>query len=146
MYFEDLQLNKPIKLSKTIVDKDEMISFSKRFNNIPLHTDEEYAKTTKFGQIIAPGLLTYLLVWADYVQNDFFGDELIAGKSTKIEWFKPVFAGDVLSGEAEITALSEKGKHSGIAELTIRAYNQNGDLVMSGITEAVVKKNNILEI
>ena len=140
MYFDDLQLNKPIKLSKTIVDKDEMISFSKRFNNIPLHTDEEYAKTTKFGQIIAPGLLTYLLVWADYVQNDFFGDELIAGKSTKIEWFKPVFAGDVLSGEAEITALRDKSEHSGIAELTIRAYNQNGDLVMSGLTEAVVKK------
>lgn len=140
MYFEDLQLNRTEKLCKTRIDKDEMIIFAKKFNNIPIHTDEEYAKTTKFGKVIAPGIYTYLLVWAEYIKEDFFGDELIAGKSTKIEWFKPAFAGDLLSSEAEITGLHEKGEHSGIAELTIRVYNQNGDLIMSSITEAVVRK------
>ena len=28
-------------------------------------------------------------VWANYLEVDFFGNELLAGKSTKIEWLKP---------------------------------------------------------
>ena len=30
------------------------------------------------------------------LEVDFFGEQLLAGKSTKIEWLKPVFAQDVL--------------------------------------------------
>jgi hypothetical protein len=30
-------------------------------------------------------------VWAKYLEVDFFGKELLAGKYTKIEWVKPVY-------------------------------------------------------
>ena len=44
-------------------------------------------------------------VWAKYLETDFFCEELLAGKSTKIEWLKPVYADDVLTGKATITKL-----------------------------------------
>jgi acyl dehydratase len=70
---------------------------------------------------------------------DFFCDELIAGKSTKMEWFKPVFAGDVLTGKATITDLIKRNEKNGLAVMTIDIFNQNGDLVITDITETVVK-------
>ena len=78
-------------------------------------------------------------VWAKYLEVDFFGEELLAGKSTKIEWLKPVFANDVLTGKAVITNLVKRSARNGLVEITIDAYNQNGERVLSDVTEAVVK-------
>ena len=118
-----------------------MVEFAKDYDNIPLHTDEEYAKTTPFGKLIAPGVMSFMCVWAKYLEVDFFGEELLAGRSTKIEWLKPVFADDVLTGKAEITNLVKRNEKNGLVEVTMHIYNQNGELVMTDVTEAVVKCN-----
>ena len=140
MYFDEFELNYTVKIDSAIIDKQEMIEFARRYDNIPLHTDEEYAKTTIFGQLIAPGVMSFMSVWAKYLEIDLFGEELIAGKSTKIEWHKPVFAGDILSSEGIVTGLTPRNLRNGIVELTIRAYNQHGELVLTDVTEAIVKR------
>ena len=139
MYFEDLKLNQKIEIPPAYIYKQNMIDFAHKYDNIPIHTDEEYAKTTHFGQLIAPGVMSFMSVWAKYLEVDIFGKELLAGKSTKIEWFKPVFADDILSGEAVITGLTKRNEKNGIVELTIYAYNQDNVLVLQNITEAIVK-------
>jgi acyl dehydratase len=78
-------------------------------------------------------------VWAKYLEVDFFGNELLAGKSTKIEWVKPVYAGDVLTGKATVTRLVKRNSKNGLVEITIEAWNQNGELVLTNVTEAIVK-------
>ena len=139
MYFDDLKVGMSADLDPVTIDKDKMIAFAKEYDNIPLHTDEEYAKTTPFGGLIAPGVMSFMAVWASYLKVDYFGDELIAGKSTKMEWFKPVYPGDVLTGKASITNLVKRNERNGLTELTIDIYNQNGDLVLKDVTESVVK-------
>ena len=105
MYFDDMKLGMTVNVAPAVIDKDKMLEFAKEYDDVPLHTDEEYAKTTPFGKLIAPGVMSFMAVWAKYLEVDFFGDELLAGKSTKIEWVKPVFAKDVLMGKATIRYL-----------------------------------------
>ena len=128
-----------VVIEPTIIEKDKMLDFAKTYDNIPLHTDEEYAKKTPFGKLIAPGVMSFMSVWAKYLEVDFFGEQLLAGKSTKIEWLYPVFAQDVLTGKATITNLTKRNEKNGIAEVTIEAYNQDGKLVLKDVTEAIVK-------
>ncbi len=139
MYFDDIKLGQTVELAPAVIEKEKMLSFAREYDNIPLHTDEEYAKTTRFGRLIAPGVMSFMSVWAKYLEVDLFGDELIAGKSTKIEWLKPVFADDVLSSTAEVTKMTKRTERNGIVALTIHAYNQQGELVLTDVTEAVVK-------
>ena len=139
MYFDQLEVGMSVDIPSAVIEKEEMINFAKLYDNIPLHTDEEYAKNTPFGKLIAPGVMSFMCVWAKYLQVDFFGEELLAGKSTKIEWIKPVFANDVLTSKATITNLIKRNEKNGIAEVTINAYNQNGELVLTGVTQAIVK-------
>ena len=139
MYFNELKVGMAVETAPAIIEKQKMIDFALDYDNIPLHTDEEYAKNTPFGKLIAPGVMSFMSVWAKYLEVDFFGEELLAGKSTKIEWQKPVFAGDVLTGKATITKLTQRNSRNGIAEVTIDAYNQNGELVLTSVTEAIVK-------
>ena len=139
MYFDDLETGMTVDISSTVIEKEKMIDFARTYDNIPLHTDEEYAKTTPFGRLIAPGVMSFMSVWAKYLEVDFFGKELLAGRSTKIEWLKPVYAEDVLSGKATITKLAKRSPKNGLVEISIEAYNQNGELVLTNVTEAIVK-------
>ncbi len=139
MYFNELKLGMTVETAPAVIEKEKMLAFAREYDDVPLHTDEEYAKTTPFKKLIAPGVMSFMAVWAKYLEVDFFGEELLAGKSTKIEWVKPVFAGDVLTGKAAITKLTERNEKNGVVEITISAYNQNGDLVLIDVTEAIVK-------
>ena len=139
MYFNDLKIGMTVETKPVVIEKEKMLAFAREYDNVPLHTDEEYAKSTHFGKLIAPGVMSFLSVWAKYLEVDFFGEELLAGKSTKIEWKKPVFAGDELTGKATITNLVRRNEKNGIAEVTIDVRNQNDDLVLTSVTEAIVK-------
>jgi len=140
MYFDDIKVGMTVQTAPAIIEKEKMMDFARNYDNIPLHTDEEYAKASPFGALIAPGVMSFMSVWAKYLEVDFFGEELLAGKSTKIEWIKPVFTQDVLTGKAVVTRKEERNAKNGIVEVTIHAYNQKGELVLTDITEAVVKR------
>ncbi len=140
MYFDDFKLNSEFEIAPAVIEKQRMLDFALKYDNIPLHTDEEYAKTTPFGKLIAPGVMSFMEVWAKYLEIDLFGEELIAGKSTKIEWYKPVFVDDILTGKGFVSALTERNERNGLVEITINVYNQNGVLVLTDVTEAVVKR------
>ena len=138
MYFEDIELGSGYDLEPVEIKKEQILSFAREYDYIPLHTDEAYARTTPFGGLIAPGVMSFMLVWTKFIDVNLFGTELIAGKSTKMEWHKPVFAGDTLNARAEVTALTARSGHNGIVEVT--AVNQNGVLVLTDVTEVVVKR------
>lgn len=139
MYFDELKIGMTVDTAPAVIHKDKMIAFAREYDNIPLHTDEEYAKSTPFGGLIAPGVMSFMSVWVKYQDVDFFGKELLAGRSTKIEWLKPVYAEDVLTGKATITRLIKRSEKNGLVEISMDVFNQNGELVMTNITEAIVK-------
>ena len=139
MYFDELKTGMTVEIAPAVIEKQKMLDFAHTYDNIPLHTDEEYAKASIFGQLIAPGVMSFMSVWAKYLEVDFFGKELLAGKSTRIEWHKPVYADDILNGKAVITNLTRRSPRNGIVEITIEVYNQNNVHVLSNVTEAIVK-------
>ena len=139
MYFEDIRLGMSVQTAPTVIEKEKMMAFARIYDPIPLHTEEEYAKSTPFGALLAPGVMSFMSVWAKYLEVDFFGKELLAGKSTKIEWLKPVYAEDVLTGKVTVTRLEKRSPKNGLVEVTVEAYNQHGVLVLTDVTEAIVR-------
>ena len=139
MYLDDLSVGMEVSVPPAPIDEERMLEFARLYDPIPLHLDAEYAKKTKFGRIIAPGVMSFMAVWAKFLENDLFGDELVAGKSTKIEWMAPVFAGDVLTATARVTEITRRNPYNGIVAVSIEAFNQHGERVLTNVTEAVVQ-------
>lgn len=138
MYFEDIKLGDAVDIAPAVIEREKMLAFARLYDDRPIHTDEAFAKQTQFGALLAPGVMTFMSVWFQYLRQDFCGLEFVAGKSTKIEWHKPVYADDVLTGRAVVTALAEHGSRHGVVEITIDAWNQRGEHVLTDVTEAVV--------
>ena len=139
MYLNDITVGMRIDIPAAVIDKEKMLDFARLYDPIPLHLDEEYAKSTKFGALIAPGVMSFMAVWAKYIEVDIFGEELVAGKSTHIEWLRPVFAGDTLKGVATVTAITPRNPYNGIVQITIEVRNQHGEVVLTNVTEAIVR-------
>lgn len=142
MFFDDIRLGMTVDVAPVTIEKEKMLDFAHNYDPIPLHTDEEYAKNTPFGKLIAPGVMSFMSVWAKYIEVDFYGEELLAGKSTKIEWLKPVFADDVLTGKATVTNMVKRSERNGLVEVSFDVFNQHGELVLKDVTEAIVKCRN----
>ncbi len=139
MFLDDMSVGMEITTEPVMIDREKMIAFSREYDPFPIHTDEEYAKKSRFGQIIAPGVMSFMAVWRGIAGSELIGNELVAGKSTKIEWSAPVFAGDVLTGKGRVTRIERRNPYNGIMELTLDVTNQKGEPVLVGVIESVIR-------
>ena len=139
MYLDDFVIGTEYEIPEAEIEREEMLKFARRYDPFAIHLDEEYAKKSRFGGLISPGLYSLLVVWKQFVDLELFGDELVAGKSTKVEFLKPVYPGDVLSGTARVINVTRRNQYNGIAEVSITVRNQKGEVVLTDLTEAVVR-------
>ena len=63
MFFDDLVLGTTAEIVPVTINREKMMAFAYEYDNIPLHTDDAYARNTPFGQIIAQGVMSFMSVW-----------------------------------------------------------------------------------
>lgn len=116
------------KATETIKITDKMVrqfaEMSGDFN--PIHLDEEYAKTTRFGRRIAHGMILGALI--SRLMNDKIGSGGIYLSQT-LKFSHPVYIDEDITFEFEITKLHKK---RGFAIVETIAKNPAGEIVLKG--------------
>lgn len=117
--------------TRTLTD-DDVRAFARACGDVnPVHLDDAYAATTRFGQRIVHGMLTASLISA-VIGNDLPGNGTIyLGQDLKFR--APVFIGDTVTATVEIVGYREDKR---IATLRTECVNADGTVVIEG--EAVV--------
>jgi acyl dehydratase len=101
--FEDFTPGSAFDLGATVVDRDEMLAFSRRFDPQPFHVDEEAGEASIFGALAASGWFTASLWMRAYVDNVLArATSLGSPGGEEIAWPAPVFAGDELRASMEV--------------------------------------------
>ena len=131
--FESFRVGDAETFSKTITEADILAFAGVSGDTYPLHLDAEYAKTTRFKQRIAHGMLSASLL--STVNAYLLGtpDGLYVEQSVRFR--RPVFIGDTLTARTEITSLDAATRRLHCATTVV---NQNGKLVVDGA--AVLQK------
>ncbi len=114
--------------SKTISETDiyQFAGITGDFN--PMHVDEQYAQTTKFGRRIAHGMLTSSFI-CTVLGMKLPGVGTIH-VSQQLEFKKPVFIGDTVTVQLEVIEVLEKG----FLKIRSTIFNQNNDIVVDGFS------------
>jgi acyl dehydratase len=140
MYFEEFSVGDCYEIPPFSIEKEQILGFARDYDPLPLHLDEDYAKTTRFGGLISSGVMTFMLAWASFIKNgDPFGAELVAGASNHMAWQKPAYAGDRLYGTVSVSRLERRNAYNGLVEFEVVIYNQDDEQVASGGGELVIK-------
>ena len=120
--------------AKTITEADILLYAAVSGDTNPLHLDAEYARTTRFGQRIAHGMLTAGLI-STVLGTKLPGPGTIyTGQS--LRFAGPVHIGDTVTATATITAYD---KMRGRMTISTVCRNQRGEDVVIGEAQVVYK-------
>ena len=72
MYLEEYTIGMEWKTEPVTISREELLDFTMKYDPHPIHFDDEYAKNTRFKEIIAPGVLTYMAVWGPFMKLNPF--------------------------------------------------------------------------
>ncbi len=125
--FEEIIIGDKARFSKTIgeVDVYNFAGITGDFN--PLHVNAVFAGQSRFKKRLAHGMLSASLI-STVVGTQLPGANTIY-LSQEVKFVAPVFIGDTLTAEVEVTAKREDKK---IITLKTIVINQEGTLVVDG--------------
>jgi acyl dehydratase len=133
-YFEDIQPGERIRTGSFMLTRDSIIEFARHYDPQPMHLDEEAAKATFFGRLVASGWQTLGITMRLMVEARPFGENPLIGIEVgEIRFKRPVLPGDRLSAEMEIVDKrpSKTWPERGILKGRTITTNQKGAEVAS---------------
>lgn len=106
----------------------------------PIHVDPEFAKSTRYGRLIAHGPLVIAKVLA--MLNEVFGAALQVMLGVgQWRFYGPVFVGDRVALECFVVDVSAaKGSSAGAVELEFRVLAADGSLAQRGTASVLVSR------
>lgn len=126
-----LQVGDTASLSKTITDEDIRAFAALTGDQNPVHLDESFAQTTRFGRRIAHGMLGASLISA-VLGNQLPGRGSVY-LSQSLQFVAPVYLGDTVTARVTITRIREDKP---VVTLETVCSNQHGEPLIKG--EAVI--------
>jgi acyl dehydratase len=141
-YFDEWQVGDRIThaVRRTVTETDNLLFSTMTHNQQPLHIDLEAAKASEFGQILVNGTFTFALMVGLTVADTTLGTLVTNLGYDKLVMPKPVFIGDTMRAESEVTELrtSQSRPNAGIVTFTHRLVNQRDEVVCQCLRNALL--------
>jgi acyl dehydratase len=130
-YFEDLYVGQRFTSATHQIDAEQIQAFARQFDPQPFHLDNELAKDTFFGSLVASGWHTAAISMRLLVETGLPIVGGLIGAGGEITWPNPTRPGAILHIQGEITALRALRSRVDRGLVTIRneTINQHGEIV-----------------
>jgi acyl dehydratase len=141
LHYEDLIVGKAYAFGRKVVTSEEIVAFGRAYDPQPMHTDEEAAKATLVGGLIASGWHTCAMMMR--MICDGLIDRMASLGSPGLDegrWIKPVRPGAVLSirwTPQEKRVLASRPE-VGLAKVLVELVDGNGTVVATWLTNQLI--------
>lgn len=143
LYFEDVIVGEKQSFGAYVVDRDEVIAFAQKYDPQPFHLSDEAAAKTYFKRLAASGWHTCAMTMAMIVAHKTDRQEALLGSPgiDTLRWLRPVYPGDTLRCEAEVTEVRalRSRRAMGLTKASITVLNQHGEAVLTFIANMMMQ-------
>ena len=132
--YEDFEVGTTVDIGEHTFSADEIIRFGEQFDPQPFHVDEDAAKASPFGGLIASGWHTCSVMMGLIVRNTLSGSTSMGSPGVdEIRWIKPVREGDTILMKNTVLdkRVSESRPDRGIVSIQWEGINQKGETVIT---------------
>jgi acyl dehydratase len=143
LYLEDLAPGQTFGSGTVTVDPIELKEFAAEFDPQPFHLDDEAARASLFGGLVASGWHTAALTMRLLVDGELnVAGGLIGAGVDEMQWPRPVRPGDVLHVESEVLEVrpSNSRPDRGMVRLRSTTRNQDDLPVMIQVARLIVPR------
>lgn len=135
VYFEDLRPGDVFWGDEALVDPEEMLAYNRKNDPWPFHVDDEAAKQSPFGGLIASGGYTITLMYRSLngvYNNADMRWAFLGGFDWKLKFVSPVRPGDRLRTRMTIQNVRPSAKGGrGVVNVLNESLNHKDEVVMS---------------
>jgi acyl dehydratase len=134
-FFEDFRVGEVMTFGHAPVTREAIVAFAREFDPQPFHLDEQAARSSPYGGLIASGWHTAAMMMRMAV------DEYLGPKSgslgspgvDEVRWLKPVRPGDTLHLRVSVLEVtpSRSKPNRGSVKLNYETLNQSDEVVMT---------------
>jgi acyl dehydratase len=131
LYLDDFHVGQCFTSGTHVMDAVEIKAFAREFDPQPFHLDEETAKDTLFGGLVASGWHTAAITMRLQVESGLPIAGGIIGIGGEMSWPRPTRPGDVLHVVSEIKEVtpSRSRPDRGVVRVRSETRNQRDEVV-----------------
>lgn len=102
-----------------VLTREEVLEFARRYDPQPFHLDEEAARESMFGQLVASGLHTYAAAFGHFIRSGLLGQCNLGAGGAELSWPAPLAPDEpvTMSVTVEEVRASRSKPDRGIAKL-----------------------------
>ena len=143
-HFEDFEVGQTFEtVGRTVTEADFVMHSALSGDWTELHTNKEYAAEENFGKRIAHGPMTFVQATGFVYRTGIVERTALAFLGMNyMDLPNPVFIGDTLSLDMEVTETKELGSRddAGLVVLDCTMTNQDGTVVLEGDMKFLIKR------
>ena len=124
-HWDDIHVGDRETFTKTMTQTDVTLWVGLTGDMNPVHIDREYASSTRFKDVIVPGLMVAGLI-STVMTKATFGSVY---SSQSLKFLKPVYVGDTVTAVATVVEKLEE-KHRVV--IKTECFNQRDELLITG--------------
>jgi acyl dehydratase len=131
LYLEDFHVGQRFTSATHRIDVAQIKAFARKFDPQPFHLDEEAAKGTLFGRLVASGWHTAAISMRLQVESGLPIAGGMIGIGGEMSWPQPTLPDDVLRVETEIKEVtpSRSRPDRGVVRVRSETRNQRNEVV-----------------
>jgi 3-hydroxybutyryl-CoA dehydratase len=139
VYFEDWQVGERVVTAGRTINETDLEVFTALTGDWSrLHTDQEYAQSTRFGGRIIHGLLSLSIGVGLWVQAT--NSTWLLWAIEKARFVASVRVGDTLHIESELVKLTEIDNERGLITVSSHMKNQRGENVLISTSKFLISR------
>ncbi|MBI2194529.1 MAG: hypothetical protein HYU36_21330 [Planctomycetes bacterium] len=137
-WFDDLAIGDSFSDRMTVTEAHFLAGCALYKDYNPVHTDDEFARGTRFGRRILHGATTTGLM-IGLIGETFHGTAIAMAESSS-KYTAPVFCGDTLTYRWTVQALTAKPRiRAGLVDLDGECHNQKGEKVAAATCRMLIR-------
>jgi acyl dehydratase len=131
LYLDDLRVGQRFASATHVIDAAQIKAFARQFDPQPFHLDEEAARASLFGGLVASGWHTAAITMRLQVDSGLPIAGGIVGIGGEMSWPRPTRPGDTLSVVSEILEVtpSRSRPDRGVVRMRSETRNQRNEVV-----------------
>ena len=136
-HWEDFPVGHVMAFGSMPVTREDVLAFARQFDPQPFHVDEAAAKTSLFGDLCASGWHTCAMAMRMMCDGYLLQSSSLGSPGIEnLRWLKPVFPGDTLQMQIEVTESRPMASRPGVGLVrlswTVLNQHQNPVMTMDG--------------
>ena len=143
LHWEDFVVGSVARYGPRTITREEILAFAAEFDPQPMHADEEAARATMLGGLVASGWHTCALSMRMMADGFVLKSASMGSPGVEeVRWLKPVRPGDSLTLRATVVQMRPSGSRPGMGfiKLHYEMLDASDDCVMTLVSTAMIAR------